>query len=80
MKDDRDHGVGPKGEGEGGWQGLGGRESGSRENQQKTSGKLEAAHGFRPPGLPHHLMKLHLQNMAHEGCGLWIEWKGKSIV
>lgn len=57
-----------------------GGSQGAEKTSKKTSGKLEAAHGFRPPGLPHHLVKLHLQNMAHEGCGLWIEWKGKSIV
>ena len=45
MKDDRDHGVGPQGEEEGGWQSPGGRESGSRENQQ---GKLEATEASSP--------------------------------
>lgn len=45
MKDDRDHGVGPQGEEEGGWRGPEGSESGSRENQV---GKLEAAEASSP--------------------------------
>ena len=53
---------------------------GAEKTSKKTSGKLEAAQDFKPPHLLHLLMKLHLQNTAHEGCGLWIEWKGKSIV
>ena len=58
---------------------MGPKKEGVREHR-KPARETGGSQGFKPPRSLRHLMKLHLQNTAHEGFWLQIEWEGKSIV